>query len=660
MDFFMLSRILLSLLCAVCLPLFDASVASAQKGDTLSYELDDVVVKSGIVKPENSSAPLYEFNSADIRRWSLRNLSDAAKKIAGVHVHDYGGAGGLKTVSVRGLGAKHTAVSYDGAVVSDAQSGMVDIGRFSLDNISSVSLAIGQSDEISLRPARDYSLSTLLSLKSCPIEVGWHSSLKLQGGSFGLASVSAYSGYGTKDKRLALSLSGCYLRSDGMYPFTLVNGGLQSKEKRRDGDIESLTLEGNVKAALWGGMLAAKVHFYDSQRGLPGAVNLYNKENRERLWNRNLFAQASYNFDLGSAVEAKAVFKYDFNSVRHKEINKNYYSGEQIDRNRQNEYYLSLAVANSRSGKFNFSAAADVSYATLENNFENSKAPRRLSSYTVFAANYELKDFLFTASLLAAYIKDDVRHGAAPEPYKRFSPALSLAYRPAPFLLLRASCKDAYRVPAFADLYYLRLGNVALRPERATQFNVGLTFSNEVVIFTLDTYYNNVRDKIVALPTMYIWRMMNFGEADVYGADANFVANISLTNNTRLVANACYSWQRALDVTDKAAKNYRHQLPYTPQHSGNLSLAFENPIVNVSYMLTAVGERYMLPQNTARNKMKGYFEHSFSAYREFALGGDVTLLLQGEVRNAFNEQYEIIRYYPMPGISWNLSARMNF
>ena len=77
-------------------------------------------------------------------------------------------------------------------------------------------------------------------------------------------------------------------------------------------------------------------------------------------------------------------------------------------------------------------------------------------------------------------------------------------------------------------------------------------------------------------------------------------------------------------------------------------------------MLTAVGERYMLPQNTARNKMKGYFEHSFSAYREFALGGDVTLLLLGEVRNAFNEQYEIIRYYPMPGISWNLSARVNF
>lgn len=656
----MLSRILRSLLCAVCLPLFAVSVVFAQKSDTLSYELNDVVVRSSLVKPENSSAPLYEFNGVDIRRWSLRDLSDAAKRMAGVHVHDYGGTGGLKTVSVRGLGAKHTAVSYDGAVVSDAQSGMVDIGRFSLENVSSVSLAIGQNDDISLRPARDYSLATLLSLKSSPIAVGWNSSVKLQSGSFGLASVSAYSGYGAKDRRLALALSGSYLRSDGMYPFTLVNGGLQSKEKRRDGDVETLTLEGNVKAALWGGMLTAKVHYYDSQRGLPGAVNLYNKENRERLWNRNLFAQASYGFALGSAVDARVVLKYDFNYIRHREINKNYYSGEQVDRNRQNEYYLSVAVANSRSGKFNFSAAADVSYATLDNNFESSNAPRRFSSYTVLAANYELKDFLFTASLLAAYIKDEVRRGAAPEPYKRFSPALSLAYRPAPFLLLRVSCKDAYRVPTFADLYYLRLGNVALRPERATQYNVGITFSNEAVMFTLDAYYNNVRDKIVALPTMYVWRMMNFGEADVYGADANFAVGMSLSKNTRIVANASYSWQRALDVTDKAAKNYRHQLPYTPQHSGNLSLAFENPLVNVSYMLTAVGERYMLPQNTVRNKMNGYIEHSFSAYREFSPGGSVRLLLQGEVRNAFNEQYEIIRYYPMPGISWNLSACIYF
>ena len=43
---------------------------------------------------------------------------------------DYGGLGGLKTISIRNLGAAHTAVSYDGIAVSNSQAGQIDIGRF--------------------------------------------------------------------------------------------------------------------------------------------------------------------------------------------------------------------------------------------------------------------------------------------------------------------------------------------------------------------------------------------------------------------------------------------------------------------------------------------------------------------------------------------------
>ena len=32
-----------------------------------------------------------------------------------------------------------------------------------------------------------------------------------------------------------------------------------------------------------------------------------------------------------------------------------------------------------------------------------------------------------------------------------------------------------------------------------------------------DGYYNTVKDKIVALPTMYVWKMMNMGEVDIKG-----------------------------------------------------------------------------------------------------------------------------------------------
>ena len=214
-------------------------------------------------------------------------------------------------------------------------------------------------------------------------------------------------------------------------------------------------------------------------------------------------------------------------------------------------------------------------------------------------------------------------------------------------------------------LHYLRLGNVGLKPEKATQCNVGATLylTGHGVFRSLalaaDGYYNNVRDKIVALPTMYVWRMMNFGEADIWGADISASLRLAFTKNVSFILDANYSYQYAVDVTDATAKNYRHQLPYTPRHAGSLKASVENPIVNVSYLLSAVGERYMLPQNTVNNRMPGYLEHGFSLNRSFSFG-EVGLRLQTEFLNVTGRQYEVIKNYPMPGFQWRSTVRVTF
>lgn len=660
--FFMLVRNLFGSLSLLLMSFFVPSGAFAQEVDSLHHVLEEFVVANTVESTDDpKGGVLLEVNGKDILRYGMQNLADAVRCMPGVNLQDYGGVGGLKTVSVRGLGAKHTAVSYDGVVISDVQSGMVDLGRFVLDNTSEVQLEVGGGETGMLRTAREYASANLLSLRSASHAPGYHSKVKVQGGSFGLANLSAGGSYNSGDG-IEAALCANYLRSDGMYPFMLVNGNVSSLEKRRDSDVESLMLEGNLYVRPYGGFFSAKVHYYDSERGLPGAVNLYNKENRERLWNRNAFAQADYLRHLSFGADMRVVLKYDHNYTRYREISANYASGEQVDRNLQNEYYMSLALG--WTGLWSCSVASDISYTTLDNNFKDSKEPRRISSQTVLTAKYQPSHlFSLSASLLATYMKDEVKVGESPVPYVRLSPALSVVYGLHHSFYLRASYKDAYRVPTFADLYYLRLGNVGLKPERASQFNVGAVwedaFSVARTCISVDAYYNNVRDKIVALPTMYIWRMMNFGRADIFGLDVSASAEMDFQHGCSLKADANYSFQHAIDVTDSSAKNYRHQLPYTPRHSGNFSLSFNNPIVNITYMLSVVGERYMLPQNTEPNLMKGYVEHSFVLNREFCLK-KARLNLQSKLMNVGNEQYEVIRYYPMPGFSWRLSACLNF
>jgi len=112
-------------------------------------------------------------------------------------------------------------------------------------------------------------------------------------------------------------------------------------------------------------------------------------------------------------------------------------------------------------------------------------------------------------------------------------------------------------------------------------------------------------------------------------------------------------------MKNHSPKNYSHQIPYTPRHTGNGAFSVETSWINLSYLLTAVGERYALPQNTKANKINAYLEQSISLNRTFQYK-EMKIRLQGEILNIADSQYDVIQYYPMPGRSWRLSFSISF
>ncbi|WFE86582.1 TonB-dependent receptor plug domain-containing protein [Parabacteroides chongii] len=634
----------------------------AQTIDTTAYhQLKGVeVVEKARPSTTREAAPLQVMDRAGIERLGIQDLSEAVKRFSGATVKDYGGIGGLKTVSVRSLGAQHTAVSYDGVTITDAQSGQVDISRFSLDNVEMVSLSIGQTDDI-FQTARMYASAGALSVKTSSPDFTsspFHLKAQLKAGSFGL--VNPYLRYEQKfGKKWYASWHGDYLRADGNYPFTLVNGDLVEKKKRNNSDIESWRTELNFAGDLGkAGTLSMKGYYFDSHRGLPGSVILYNDYSGERLWDRNAFAQARYENRITEKFALQAQAKYNYSWMRHLDVDNKYESGRQDDRYTQKEYYLSVSGLYSLTDHLSFSLAEDYFINTLDNTIPECPFPKRYTSLTALAAQYKDTRLTATASLLGTYITEKVERGDKPSDRKRLSPAVSLSWRVMPEynFRLRASYKDIFRVPTFNDLYYLRMGNTNLKPERATQYNLGMTWSGSLPFINylnafVDGYYNRVSDKIVAIPTMFIWKMMNMGEVSIGGIDVNLSAEVPLWKNISLSGQASYSWQHAIDITDGTEKNYRDQIPYTPRHSGNVSVAFQMPWVNVSYLLTVVGDRYASPQNIGRNLIDRYAEQTISLNRSFTFAS-CSLRLQFDIINVGNINYDVIKYYPMPGRSF--------
>ncbi len=644
--------------------------------DSLAFRLEQVDV-DGHKTERNilTMKPVQQMQKAELEQLGIQNLADAVKKFAGTNVRDYGGIGGMKTVSVRNLGAHHTAVSYDEVTVSNTQAGQIDIGRFSLDNVESLSMAIGADDNL-MQSARHYASAGVLSIltERPHFDAGkdYAFRIRLKGGSFGLVTPSLRY-WQRVGEQTSLALNGSYMRADGVYPFVLVNGRERTNEKRYNSDIYTWQGEANLYHTFADkSQLDMKAYWFYSERGLPGSVTLYNPVSRERLWDEDFFAQAVYRKTFGEKWNLHARLKYTHTWNRYEDTNVKYAGGKQIDVNRQNEYYASATLGWSPVEALRIALAEDAFYNDLRNNINigsnpDFPFPKRITSLTALSAQWHWERLHVEGNVVGTYAHETVENNENPADKHRLSPSISATYRllPNESLHLRAMWKNTFRMPSFNDLYYLRIGNSGLRPEKATEYNVGLTWSGKpfqavkYVSATVDAYYNDVTDKIVAFPTTYVWKMANFGKVKIKGIDVTLATEVPIYNNkVSAILMGAYTFQESLDKLEASA-SYNKQLPYTPKHSGNASLLIRNPWVNLGYSVLFQGERWSSSQQTAQYKLKAYSEHTLTLSREFRFRS-CQLNLSGSIHNLFDKQYEIVKYYPMPGRSFSLIGTINF
>lgn len=651
MVYVMFLNLLVSLCCVV------------PSGDTL-----DVATVSARRNADAASlSPVRTITETEIERLGTLRLHEAVTRFSGVSINDYGGIGGLKTISVRNMGASHTAIIYDGIAISDAQNGQVDISRFDLDDIASVSMSIGQEDDI-FCSARHLASAGTLRLESAkpsftngPVELN----VRMSVGSFNtyIPYVALKQKIGSR-YALKAALKGTFAKGD--YPFELRNCKLTTIEKRKNSDVQSYGAESDFYAD-WDakGRLKAKVNFHSSGRGLPGSVILYTQNAYERLWDRSVISNVAYDCNIGNMWKVHA--SVGFNSSYNRHLNTDpIYPDPQDSRYTQNEYSFAARSLYRPVAGWQIAIAEDLFCNTLVSNIPECPFPVRLSSISALSAKYEADGIKVSASLAGTYITEELAAGSAPPDRFRLSPMLGISWSFHKGFRLRASYKDGFRTPTFNDLYYARIGNVNLKPEIARQFNMGLTFSGTYgwgsADITADAYYNRIKDKIVAVPTMFIWKMRNIGEVEMYGTDITASALWKACRWLKIHASANYSLQYALDVTDPDSKNYRHQIPYTSRHHGNGTIVFETRWLNISYRMTACGKRYDKNQNIPANEIPSYADHNISLNREFAFGKlhGYKIHLSLEALNITDSNYEVIRFYPMPGRSYRLTLKFKY
>ena len=624
---------------------------SAAAGQSV-VRVDSVVISAS---REARNTVMQSLDNEQLTALSSGSVAEAMRHFSGVRIKDYGGVGGMKTVDVHGLGSQHTGVFYDGIALGNAQNGVVDLGRFSLENIADVRLYNGSAGSIFLSAKQLASSSGLyIEPRKPQFSEGKTNNFRgsIKGGSF--ATINPATVWERRfSSRVSGSVSAEGLYSSGKYRFRYAReGGWDTVGMRTNGDVRFLRIEasamgnlhheggnqGSQKTGEW----SARAYFYASERGYPGAVIKRAEDSvpppDDRQGDVSFFAQTTVRQRFTSFYSLRAQAKAAWDGTR--------YNSQRF---RQSEFYLSAANLFDLARRWSASLSADIQYNTLAAEIsprvdELFPDPRRLTIFASAATALDLRKVNIQASVLWTATRDFGKNTASQKGI--FSPSVSASWSVSQSLSVRAMFKKTMRLPTFNDLYYNDLGNRSLRPEFAVQWSAGAEFLGTFLTASVDAYINRVRDKIVATPTanQFSWTMLNLGKVEIRGVDAVVEPRFCIAN-LLIKSRLSYTFQDA---------SRGDAVPYLPRHSGSFGAVLSWPKWSAGWSAIFTGIRYRIGSQTVMNRLDAWHTHDVSVGREL---GKAKISIH--INNIFNRRYEVVRWYPMPGTNFKLNLTIS-
>ncbi len=614
----------------------------------LTLLVDSLITLSTVVcvgeKPHYLT-PSQQLKGDELRHLSTSSVADALKYFSGVQIKDYGGLGGLKTVNVRSLGSQYVGVYLDGIRIMNAQNGQVDLGRYSLSNMESVSLYNAN------RNARLQSASEYASAATVYMQTRRPDRTPLQGeygcGSFGLQKAKLYASL--KDW---LFVDAEYQHAKGNYKFRFRSASEDTTGVRHNSDISFYRLEA---ASFYRG-LSTHVYYYNSERGLPGPVvrRLSDQwDSTDRQWDQNFFIQSSYKQQWQDfAMKANLKYAYDYlRYVQDPQTNaatmpcRNHYA--------QQDIYGSVA-ASWNNQWLSLNASTDLRWSDLRSNVYGYGYVYRLDSKSLLSAILSWHGLEANIALLYTHLADHTQGQA--KPLDKLAPMYLASYRWRNWVA-RAYHKRIFRAPTLNDLYYTLVGSTSLKPEYTSQWDAGVDYRDRHLHLAVDAYYNRIDNKIVAIPmkSQFRWSMVNFGKVKSLGLSLSGGYETQW-KEWSLSANANYTCQQDRDYSSPSEPEYKHYVPYSPLHSGSLivDLGYRGYSLCTSVLYT--GERFSLISNNTDDLLPDWYTVDVKLNKRFRLGSQ-TLQATIECNNLTNSRHEVVKRYPMPGRNFKVTLK---
>jgi len=609
------------------------------QGDTIARRKNMAAFEVCALRDDAPNPALLQLKlrGSDDAALSGLSLADILQRESAVFIKQYGPSM-LATPSVRGTGAAHTALIWNGCNLQNGMNGQTDIslvpaflfGSFSLQQgASSASWGSGAAGgALFLNPSRQNEASFLQ-----------------ENGSFGhrLTAIRV----ALPHKKIRFSLGAFRLSEDNNFTFynhAYAEAPLMEQHNAKleaAGILASLSVETGKNS-----MLHIGSWWQNANRHIPPIMSV----------------------PMAKAHQTDATLRNTLNWTGR-------IAGLQIQLRtawfeEQLRYSDSLASINNSYNSRTFLQEAEFAYPISRNHkisiginqtMQNAKSAmygedvKELSRRSAFAQ----WDALFWENrikLRSGLRKEWTSRADAP-----LIPFLSSSITLLPHLTLNANYSGVYRIPPLNDLYWIPGGNPNLLPEHGTSAEAGLAW-NSVVRTTLisvraDVFQSNINNWILWVPGNSFWWPGNVKQ--VRNRGVNFNSDVKWN-----VKNHHFSLRSSLQVVsavvvetgDAFELHTQKQLIYVPHFSASGGIEWRHGSNRLEIQFAHTGLRYTSSDN--KQALPAFSLFNAIAGKDIELGKyRMNLFLRWN--NMFNAQYQIMLWRPMPMSTIQLGIQFN-
>lgn len=612
--------------------LFFPFLHAAKEGDTSIWRSFELIATKGNVN--SGSVKINLPSSQD------GSLADVLNKNSALFIKYYS-PGSLASTSMRGMGAQHTAILWNGINLQSCMNSILDLNLLPMFFLDKASIETGANAAACGNGAIAGAIILNNESKENSKVYG-----EIGTGSFGQFNF----GLGLSVKLNKLFLNTRILNRQAQNDFEYYNifkadkpiERMQNNQFSQNGFMQEASISLKNKHFFY-----FNYWYLETKRQLPSAlgVSLLAKEHQDD-YNTLMLLKHDYKINSKSSL---------INKLAYTSENINYFNLYYPDAyNAAKSVIIESEFKTQLNRSFEFSTSINNTYQKAWTDGYRPGIDRNLSS--VFA---KITWFVKSPKLKISFADRQLVYESKLAPV---TPDLGIEFQASKSLKIKSNAAYSFRLPSFNDLYWQGGGNLNLLPEKGKKLEVSLEYKLKNFKGGLTGFFHHVDNWILWVPSggASSWKATNAKEIESKGFEFATEYKYLISPNSFLKFYGRYQFVLSVntDVYGADKSLVGKQLFYTPKQTGIANIQYLFGKNRVSLSSTFTGSRYSTADNHADGLLPAYSLFNFSLARDIYYK-TFKSSIEFTISNLLNTNYYVFENRPMPLRNYQLTYKFN-